>query len=303
MLQPAGRGESLGKALMRRTWWLAAGLALLAARGAAQTDYFSPGSVRRFADYLYSEQQFARAAGEYQRYLLIADSAQGRDTIEFRIAQCLRRAKQQEQALVHYERAAGSNPDAEWRDRLAYEVAFSWLEVGKPAQSIASAQSHTPAVPGYRGRFRNLTALNYLYLKQWGAAQAALRGDATQGDTIAQQLETFALEGIRLPRRSPALAGVMSAVIPGAGKAYAGRIPDALFSLATIGLTGWQAYEGFRRDSLKSVSGWIYGTLAVGLYVGDIWGSVVAALQHNERAEDALLSRIGDLRVKLEPAQ
>ena len=62
--------------------------------------------------------------------------------------------------------------------------------------------------------------------------------------------------GARLSTRSPFLAGTLSAFVPGAGRLYTGRLGDALASLFTVGLTGWQAYDGFRRDGISSAKGW-----------------------------------------------
>jgi len=108
---------------------------------------------------------------------------------------------------------------------------------------------------------------------------------------LGEALDAVAVDGARLRRRSPALAGVMSAVVPGTGRIYAGRRADGILSLITIGVAGWQACSGFHRDQAHSVKGWVYGSLGAFLYVGNISGSVVAVRIANDQAEKKLLDR------------
>ncbi|MEJ2567876.1 MAG: hypothetical protein P8Z50_03225 [candidate division WOR-3 bacterium] len=53
----------------------------------------------------------------------------------------------------------------------------------------------------------------------------------------------------------------------------------------TVGITGWQAYEGFKADGVHSVKGWIFGVVGGIFYLGNIYGSVVAADIYNEEQE------------------
>jgi len=102
----------------------------------------------------------------------------------------------------------------------------------------------------------------------------------------------FAEKGLYLERKSELLAGLSSAVIPGAGKAYCGHSTDALFSFIMVGLMGWQAYENFREDGIGSVRGWIYGTIGGVFYLGNIYGSIAAAKIYNEQQENKLLDKL-----------
>jgi TM2 domain-containing membrane protein YozV len=95
------------------------------------------------------------------------------------------------------------------------------------------------------------------------------------------------------------LAGTLSAIIPGTGRIYAGRLTDGLYSLLVIGTTGWQAYEGFQDDGVRSTRGWIYGAVCGFFYLGNVYGSVVAVKIHNDRLELNLLREADDLVEKL----
>lgn len=85
---------------------------------------------------------------------------------------------------------------------------------------------------------------------------------------------------VEAPTRAPkpaATAAVLSTLIPGAGKLYAGRPADALVAALATGLPLTFAVQDFRRDGVDSVRGWFMATLAGGFYLGNIWGSAAAA--------------------------
>jgi TM2 domain-containing membrane protein YozV len=109
--------------------------------------------------------------------------------------------------------------------------------------------------------------------------------DAAHTSFSMRKLLTFLEKGENLPRKSAFVSGMFSTVIPGAGKFYCGRPMDGIHSLITVGITGWQAYEGFSEDGSHSVKGWIFGVLGGIFYLGNIYGSVVAADIYNQEQD------------------
>ncbi len=81
--------------------------------------------------------------------------------------------------------------------------------------------------------------------------------------------------------KKPALAAVMSAIVPGSGKAYTGYWGDAAMSLMFVTSNAWLSYKGFNKKGVKSANGWIFGSLSMGFYIGNIWGSAKAAKTYN----------------------
>ncbi len=81
--------------------------------------------------------------------------------------------------------------------------------------------------------------------------------------------------------KSPALAALMSVVIPGSGKAYSKRWGDAIVSFLFVGSNAYASYRAFSKKGVKSVNGWIFGTLAFSFYSANIWGSAKAAKTYN----------------------
>ncbi|WP_421877746.1 hypothetical protein [Marinoscillum sp.] len=84
-------------------------------------------------------------------------------------------------------------------------------------------------------------------------------------------------------RKSPFVAGLLSAIIPGSGKLYNGQIGPGVMGLVSTGIFGLQAYEGYRKDGLKSARFIIFGGLFTTFYVANIWGSVVSVRVSEQR--------------------
>ncbi len=83
-----------------------------------------------------------------------------------------------------------------------------------------------------------------------------------------------------LPTRSPALAGVLSALLPGAGQVYNGRWTDAALAFGFTGLFAAAAvYSHFGLESLPLTI--LSGTLTAGFYSGNITNAIIDARRRN----------------------
>lgn len=93
-------------------------------------------------------------------------------------------------------------------------------------------------------------------------------------------------------RKSPVVAGVLSAIVPGSGKLYNGQIGPGIMGLVSTGIFGLQAYEGYRKDGLKSARFIIFGSLFSTFYIANIWGSAVsvrvAEQRYNHTVDEAI---------------
>jgi len=241
--------------------------------------WLTPDQIKTFADYLFNEKDYLRAAGEYERYLILSGKNNDPELL-FIIGRCYRLANRPERARAYFAQI----DDESLKDRAAYEIAESYFQEGNYAQSINYIKTN-----GYAddSRFHPLMIKNLLFLKDFASARALAQRQPT-----GTQLDSITLATFRLSYRNPAVAGLLSTVIPGLGKGYSGRWSDALFSFAVIGITGFQAYDGFRRDGIRSTKGWIYGSMFLVFYIGDIYGSLVAAKQYNQNLTDRILSQV-----------
>ena len=259
-------------------------------------DYYAPENVRKFADFLYEHGDYLRAAGEYQRYLFYQPGESER--IGYKIALCYRFAGEGERAIQHFQGLLALHPQSRFASRIYYQIGATYFLMDQFEQSMRFLNGALPQITDTRqhAEAEQLIGLSYLMQKEWSEAGQVfkrLRGSSVLAvREKASVYHRYAKAGARLPRRSPFLAGMFSGVVPGAGRLYTGRIGDALASLLTVGVTGWQAYDGFRRDGISSVKGWTFGTIGGVFYVGNIYGSVVAARVYNRYIEAEFLATV-----------
>lgn len=95
------------------------------------------------------------------------------------------------------------------------------------------------------------------------------------------QLYYDKLKGFR--HKSPVLAGVYSALVPGLGKWYAGKKKQGIAAFLPVISLAALTYEAYRKDGVKSARFIGFGSLFTIFYIGDIWGSTLSVkIRRNE---------------------
>ena len=261
-----------------------------------RSNYYSPENVRKFADFLYEQGDYLRAASEYQRYLFYQPAED--DQIYYQIGLCYRLGGKSEKAIRTFETFLHTSPDSQLTNGARYHIGVSYFLMDQFQQAVNYLDVALPDIADLhlRAVSQELIGLSYLMQKRWleaGKTFNELReSDVAEVRENARQYQNYAMQGTQLPNRSPFLAGILSTIVPGAGRLYTGRIGDALTSLFTVGLTGWQAYDGFRRDGFSSAKGWGFGALSGIFYAGNIYGSVISARVYNRHAADEFLATL-----------
>ncbi len=96
-----------------------------------------------------------------------------------------------------------------------------------------------------------------------------------------------------LPKKSPFVAALLSAALPGAGRFYAGNKGQGMYTLLISTVLGLQAWEGYHKDGPSSFRFIAYSTIFASIYIGNIWGSTFAVKlrrdQNNETINDQIL--------------
>jgi len=263
-----------------------------------QENYFTPENILRFAEHLYEEGDYLRAAGEFQRYLYCFDSFPPEvDSVFYKIGLCYRMGKDFQKSIEYFQKIVDKYSQSVYLNDSYYQIAYSFFLMSKYKESISFSNANFSLIKSdpEKLKIQQLIGINYIYQKQWNKATELFDSleEKAKRDSATILLRSIAVQGQKLPRKSEFLAGLMSTIIPGTGKIYCHRTTDGIISLLTIGLTGWQAYDGFRKDGVNSVKGWIYGTISAFFYVGNIYGSVVAVNIYNQGLEDKLLEKVG----------
>ena len=255
-------------------------------------DYYHPTNLKKFADALYEQGDYLRAAGEYQRYLF--HQPKDADQILQRIAVSYQLGGRTDRAVQFLENILKEQP---YSSLARYELGASYFLMGDYDLSIRFLRRDLIHDETYRWKSEQLIGLNYLMQKRWDDASlhfGQLDNEATPPHPrqMASTYKRYAKNGKHLPKKSPVLAGLFSAALPGSGRLYAGRPNDALITVFLLSLFGWQAYDGFSDDGASSAQGWVFGTLGGLFYLGNVYGSAVTAQVYNRQQEAAFLATI-----------
>jgi hypothetical protein len=260
-------------------------------RSSEGESYLSPGRTLAFADHLYNQGDFGRAISEYQRYLFTASVGEMYHA-HYRVGASLMQLDEYGQAPSHFLQAARHTEHAALRDSAYVGYLGGLLAGERTARLFNTADTLNFSSPSSQRRLYQIRSLAHLRQSAWSAAEQSLKRipppAAEKGNPFTARISELVTRGQHLPRKSSWLAGTMSALVPGTGKMYAGRTSDGLYSLALIGGASWLAYRGFRDDGTSSVKGWLLGSVGAVLYVGNIYGSVVAVRLYNANHEEAL---------------
>lgn len=268
--------------------------------------YYGPDALGRFAADLAARGDFHRAAGEYERLLSIlpADDSRRR-SVRYLIGKNLLCAGDADLATSYLEGLSVAPLSRELEPLVRRELALCDLARGRYAQarerlagnraSLTPSDSTLPEPPSAPADAREIVGASFLLESRWQEALAALSlPDGNAGpdlSSLSLTLQDLATAGLHARDKSGTLAGIYSALIPGAGKIYTGRTADGIFSFLTIAFCTWQAVDGFGNDGTESTKGWIFGGLASGFYAGNIYGSVLSARISTREGKLDLMTR------------
>lgn len=169
------------------------------------------------------------------------------------------------------------------------------------ARIFGRQYAYTAALPGSDPLEAYLKAYSLYKLRRHRECRDTLRGHPWQSDarflTFVSYLDEGAYDAAmrawpghpprlqehpNISERSPTLAGIFSALLPGAGQLYAGRPMDALSSFMVTGLFAFAAYEALRED--VETTAFITGGLGLVFYLSGIYGAVNAAERYNNES-------------------
>ncbi len=139
-----------------------------------------------------------------------------------------------------------------------------------------------------------LSGINMLQ-GNWLKAKEQLLEVNPNNATLHQQaaaLEQICREQETHRSKSPLLAGLMSGIIPGSGKIYAGKTGEGIASMiATTGF-GLIAWENHRKLGIASVKTIFFGGLFAASYFSGIYGSVISVKIIENEYKDAKHNQI-----------
>src|SRR5574344_172412 len=138
-----------------------------------------------------------------------------------------------------------------------------------------------------------------LLKRDFGSYDYYSRSFTHQDYTISEQQSTLAKIAFDLRKhrdKSPWLAGVMSSLVPGIGKIYAGKIGEGVSSFLFVGSLAALTAENWVKSGILNWKTILFGLTGLTFYIGNIYGSITAArianYDFNKKTNIALLYSI-----------
>ncbi len=274
------------------------------AHAAAPKAGFSADQLLKFADQLLQEGEYFRAITEFRRFRFNYPEDPRQAMALFRIGQAFYRGQQYNEALQIFREVIESYPETSYGQQ-------AWLWQGESLLQQTQYNAAEQSYSAYIERYADTPTLPFayyqrgwtlLYRRQWQAAATELRQipPSSPLHPAAQQLATEVQEGSQRPKKSPFLAGALSALLPGAGQLYNGRLGDAVLSFLLNGLFIAGAIEAIKHDELA-----IAGALSffeAGWYGGNVYSAVNGAHKHNRHADETLIQEL-ERRFRMTPPE
>lgn len=257
-------------------------LLLLASFRLYSQDFYDHDNSFRFGEYLYHSNQFDLAAREFERCAFLKPDEKTSFLYLFKI---YRKINLFDKAVSSYQRYSGkssfANMDAD------FEPEYFKLLVQNNKYTDASLFLDVNPKFGSNPDLR-LSAI--LLMKDWKDAGPYVDANNQKLNPLLTDITRQALS---IRKKSPVLAGILSGVIPGSGKVYAGKWKDGVISFLMTSTAAFMAVRGFNKNP-GNFYPWAMGTLSFVYYTGNIYGSVQTATKYNKDKENEVVDKTRD---------
>jgi TM2 domain-containing membrane protein YozV len=235
-------------------------------------DFNSPKNIRKFADFLYCDKDYLRAAAEYQR---LAEFGKN-DTLDFKIALSYSYIKDYRSAIKNFSQLNSSS--SFFNEAKLEKLKVIFLMNDFDALRYEHNNFFRDEVNRYRKEGERLFNFSYLFTDEELPSKDRF---LSPFDFNQDKISSFYEWKKDPPFKSSTVAGIMSAIIPGGGKIYVGEIGDGIVAFLTTAVFTYIAYDNFKAG--HNTRAWIWTGVAALFYSGNIYGSVAAAQVYNAK--------------------
>ncbi|MBI5584884.1 MAG: tetratricopeptide repeat protein [Deltaproteobacteria bacterium] len=241
----------------------------------------------RVADGFLAQQEYYRAVTEYLRFrLLFPDSTKG-DYALLQIGRAYGQGGEPERAIQSYRSLREVFPGSSLIVQSKYLEGLAAWRGKKPHQAREIFEALARDDPQTDQAPRALAAAALIHLEEddpRGAGEAldlflARYPEHPRAEKV-QEADRLLADYRSLPQKSEVLAGILSGILPGAGYAYAEEFATGFLSLGVNGAFVAATWTAFAQG-LEAV-GILAGGVGLPFYIGNIYGSVLAARKWNQ---------------------
>lgn len=250
-----------------------------------------------FADSLFEETDYLNAAYEYKRLLFLHPDTPRIDFIAFRVAASYQNAGRLENAIGAYQLLIDTYPKSILVERAKNNIAQCRVLLGDSEQGLASLKRFLSEHKGSSLAPRAQFTIGMLLMDkgEWAEASRAWSDvystyPESSFAKVSERLARTLKNADALPKRSPAIAGVLSALVPGSGQVYSGRMADGLYTfvgMIVLGTTGFYYADQERYEIAIPV-----GMLSMFFYGNGIYQSIQSAQVFNAQRHAQFRNRL-----------
>ncbi len=223
------------------------------------SELHSQKNILRFADYLFCEKDYLRAAEEYLRINELARS----ETTKYKIALSYSTIGDFASSRKYFSQITETSEFFELSKLELMKIIF--LE-----GNFSGMRQFSDAIG-----LKNSKLYMISFLKDREKIPEGNEFLKPFNENEKPAVADFYRAKVSPEKKHPLLASLMSAVIPGSGKIYTGAVTDGIFAFLTTGLFTFLAYDNFKAD--HTFRGWLFSSLAAGFYAGNVYGSYASA--------------------------
>ncbi len=259
--------------------------------GAETSTQKTPKVLSSFADGLFGEKDYYRAITEYKRLIFHFPNSPLSKEAALKIPIAYLEGKQYETARRGFEKFREAHP----KDPLAWEALYLMGEADYRARDYQSALTlfskaeEEATLPDLKRRAASRRGSTFLKMGRWQDSAGTFRPIEGE-DTTLQGISGMIEKGKDLPRKSPKVAGTLSAILPGSGQLYIGRKRDAVVSFLLNGAFIVAAHEAFKKD--EHAVGGILLFFEAGWYAGNIYSAASGAHKYNRAEKEKFIRRV-----------
>ena len=240
-----------------------------------------------FIDHLYNTQQYDHLKLYGHRILDSVRNSELKNKTAFLLGNIYFQEKSFESAINYFDLLNGDYP--EYNEALFY-TSFSHTAL---KQFSLAKETLTP-LPANDSLLQDFKYFQYagIALLERDKEKFYAWNDSIQHTYYFFQKQQASLEStadqlFKRKQKSPFVGGLLTAVVPGAGRFYAGKRGQGIYSFVITSFLALQTWESYRKSGPESPRFIIYGSLLTAFHIGNIWGSALSVKNYQNEYNEA----------------
>ena len=246
------------------------------------------------ADHFFADGDYYRAITEYKRFLFFFPQSLRAEEARWKISTSYFYGKKWDEALSAADELLTRYPLSPWVPEALLLKGRCWAEKKEYSQArhFFRRVEETAPEKAAATEAQWQTALTYVKEEKWKEAADEFR-KVNPTSKLYPKAEYLARGLDRMdevPQKSPPAAGILAALLPGAGHLYSERYRDAAIAFVLNGAFIWGTVEAFEHKNY--VLGGILTFFELGWYSGNIYSAVSGAHKYNRDKKKDYLDQL-----------